>query len=83
MLEDTNALIGALIAVLGESARLEKLIAGGDLSDADEDKFMDRVEQMHAAYGDLSEEYERRLPKHPGLLSLEALQERVRAETAG
>ena len=83
MLEDTNALIGALIAVLSDSARLEKLIASGDLSNADEDRFMDRVEQMHAAYGDLSEEYERRLPRHPGLLSLEALQQRVKAETAG
>lgn len=83
MLEDTNALIGALTAVLSESARLEKLIASGDLSDADEDKFMDRVEQMHAAYGDLSEEYERRLPGHPGLLSLDALRERIKAETAG
>lgn len=83
MLEDTNALIGALTAVLSESAHLEKLIASGDLSDADEDKFMDRVEQMHAAYGDLSEEYERRLPGHPGLLSLDALRERIKAETAG
>ena len=80
MLEDTNALIGALVAVLSESARLEKLIASGELTDADEDKFMDRVEQMHAAYGDLSEEYERRLPEHPSLLSLDALKARIEAD---
>ncbi len=80
MLEDTNALIGALIAVLSESSRLEKLLASGALSDSDEERLMDRVEQMHAAYGDLSEEYERRLPGHPSLLSLDALRARIEAD---
>jgi len=80
MLENTNALIGALTAVLSESSRLEKLIASGSLSDDDEERLMDRVEQMHLAFGDLSEEYERRLPAHPGLLSLDALKARIEAD---
>ena len=80
MLENTNALIGALTAVLSESTRLEKLIASGSLSEDDEERLMDRVEQMHLAYGDLSEEYEGRLPVHPGLLSLDALKARIEAD---
>jgi hypothetical protein len=77
MLEDTNALVGALIAVLSESKRLEALIAGGTLSQEDEDRMIDRAEQIQLAYGDLSEEYERRLPDHPRLLSLAALNARI------
>jgi hypothetical protein len=77
MLEDTNALVGALIAVLSESKRLEALIAGGTLSQEDEDRMIDRAEQIQLAYGDLSEEYERRLPSQPRLLSLEALKARI------
>jgi hypothetical protein len=80
MLENTNALIGALTALLSESSRLEKLIASGSLSDDDEERLMDRVEQMHLAFGDLSEEYERRLPAHPGLVSLDALKSRIEAD---
>ena len=81
MLKSTNALIGALIAVLSESSRLEKLIASGNLPDTEEERLMDRVEQMHAAYGDLSDEYERRLPENPGLLTLDALEARIEAES--
>ena len=41
---------------------------------------MDRVEQMHAAYGELAEDYERRLAHHPGLLSLDSLKARIASE---
>ena len=80
MFANTNALVGALIAVISESARLEALIAGGSLPEDEEERLMDRVEQMHAAYGELAEEYERRLPDHPRLLSLDALKARIAAE---
>jgi hypothetical protein len=82
MLESTNALVGALIALLSESRRLEGLIASGSLSQEDEERLIDRVEQMHLAYGDLSEEYERRLPDHPRLATLEALKARIEAESS-
>jgi hypothetical protein len=81
MFANTNALVGALIAVMSESSRLEALIAGGSLPDEEEERLMDRVEQMHAAYGELAEEYERRLPDHPGLLSLDALRARIAKES--
>ena len=81
MFANTNALVGALIAVLSESQRLEALIASGSLSDDEEERLIDRAEQVHAAYGELAEEYERRLPDHPRLLSLNALKARIAAET--
>lgn len=80
MLENTNALIGALTAVVSESSRLEKLVASGSLSEPEQERMMDRAEQLDAAYGDLSEEYERRLSDHPALLSLEALRARIEAD---
>jgi len=80
MLESTNALMGALIAVLSESRRLERLIASGTLSQDIEERLTSRVEQMHAAYGDLSEEYERRVAGRPTLLSLDALKARIASE---
>lgn len=80
MFANTNALVGALIAVISESTRLEALIAGGSLPEDEEERLMDRVEQMHAAYGELAQEYERRLPDHPRLLSLDALKARITSE---
>lgn len=80
MLKNTNALIGALIAVLSESQRLEKILSSEVLSDAEESRISDRVELMHLAYADLSEEYERRLSTHPNLLSLDALRIRIASE---
>jgi hypothetical protein len=82
MLKSTSALVGALIAVLSESTRLERLIASGNLSETEEERLIDRTEQMHAAYGDLAEKYERRLVDQPGLLTLDALKARVEAERA-
>lgn len=81
MLESTNALIGALVAVLAESKRLEAALASGTLSESDEDRISDRLEQMHLAYADLSEAYEQRLPDHPKLLSLDALKARIASES--
>lgn len=80
MFANTNALVGALIAVISESARLEALIASGALPEDEEERLMDRVEQMHAAYDELAQEYERRLPDHPRLLSLDALKARITSE---
>ena len=82
MLESTNALIGALIAVMREIRRMEAALSDETRAESDEADLEALGEQLHEAYADLAEVYEARQAQHPSLLSLEALQARVNAEAA-
>lgn len=78
MLESTNALIGAQIAVLRELQRCRSLIDGGLLSEEAEEEMGPFIDQLHEALADLSECYESRRAAHPNLLTLEQLEQRVK-----
>ncbi|AEG02523.1 hypothetical protein Metme_4172 [Methylomonas methanica MC09] len=78
MLESTNALIGALIAVLRELQRCRSLIDGGLLSEEAEEEMGPFIDQLHEALADLSESYESRRAAHPNLLTLEQLEQRAK-----
>jgi uncharacterized protein (DUF885 family) len=82
MLESTNALIGALIAVMREIKRMEAALSDEKRAESDAADLEALGEQLHEAYADLAEVYEARQAKHPSLLSLEALRERINAEAA-
>ena len=82
MLESTNALIGALIAVMREIKRMEAALSDGTQPESDATDLEALGEQLHEAYADLAEVYEARQAMHPSLLSLEALQARINAEAA-
>jgi len=73
MLESTNALIGALIAVMRELDRCEKKLAGGSLTEDEEEALGPFIDQLHEALADLSAVYEERRKEHGHLLDLEAL----------
>lgn len=78
MLESTNALIGALIAVPRELQRCQSLIDGGQLTEEEEEDMGPFIDQLHEALSDLSECYELRRTSHPNLLTLEQLEQRVK-----
>ena len=80
MLESTNALAAALIAVLRELKRTQLLLDGGSLPEAEEEELGPFVDQLHEALSDLSAAYESRRLDHPSLISLAALSARVAAE---
>ena len=80
MLESTNALLSALIAVLRELKRCQQLLALGSLPDSEEEELGPFVEQLHEALADLSSAYRSRQAAHPSLISLETLNARIAAE---
>jgi hypothetical protein len=80
MLESTNALIAALIAVLRDLKRCSYLLESGSLSDAHEEELGPFVDQLHEALSDLSQAYEARRAEHPNLLPLPALLARIDSE---
>lgn len=82
MLENTNALIGALIAVLRELRRCQARLDGGTLPEDAEEEMGPFVDQLHEALSDLSEVYEVRRVGHPQLLTFDQLAQRVAAEPA-
>lgn len=77
MLESTNALIGALIAVLRELNRNQSLVDGSLLTEEEVEGLEPYIDQLHEALSDLSECYESRRASHPNLLTLEQLRRRV------
>ena len=72
MLESTNALIGALAAVVRELDRCQLLVDSGNLEDSAEEAMGPLIDQLHEALADLSEAYEARRAQHPQLLDLPA-----------
>lgn len=82
MLESTNALLSTLIAVLRESRRCQHLLDGGALPEAEEEELGPFVNQLHEALADLSSAYVARQSENPNLISLEALNARIAAETS-
>jgi hypothetical protein len=80
MLESTNALLGALIAVMTEIDRCDKLVANQSLAETAEEELGDYLNQLQEALADLGEAYEARLADHPTLLPLHQLRERVRSQ---
>jgi len=77
MLESTNALIGALIAVMRDSDRCQRLFAASTLAQQEEDKSTDYAEQLDEALSDLRDEYVTRQPQ-AALLTYEELRELVK-----
>ncbi|WEN15107.1 hypothetical protein PY254_00020 [Rhodanobacter sp. AS-Z3] len=73
MLESTNALIGALAAVIREMKRCQNELDSGLLAEQAEEDLGVFAEQLHEAYADLAAEYEARLSLHAGLLDVDAL----------
>jgi hypothetical protein len=82
MFESTNALIAALIAVMRDLRRCERLLAGGLLPDSEEEEIGPLVDQLHEAIADLSDAYVTRQAEHPNLLSLEELTAKIAAEVS-
>ncbi len=80
MLESTNALIGALIAVLRELRRCQDLIDGGTLPERAEEEMGPFIDQLHEALSDLSHTYESRRSTYPTLLTFDALAQRIANE---
>ena len=80
MLENTNALIGALIAVLRELRRCQALIDGGTLPEQAEEEMGLFIDQLHEALSDLSYTYESRRSEYPTLLSFDELAQRIATE---
>ena len=80
MLESTNALLAALIAVLRELKRCQLLLDSGSLPEAEEEEVGSFVDQLHEALSDLSTAYESRRSEYPNLISLAALRTRIAAE---
>ena len=80
MLESTNALIGALIAVMREISRTEVALSEGARVVSDATDLETLGAQLHEAYADLAEAYEARRATHPSLLSLDDLRERISSE---
>ena len=80
MLESTNALIGALIAVMREVDRCDAIVAAESLPAEEEEELGDYMNQLQEALSDLREVYEARLPEHPTLLPYGELRQRVRSQ---
>lgn len=80
MLESTNSLLAAMIAVLRELKRCQLLLDNGSLSDAEEEELGPFVDQLHEAFSDLSTAYELRRSEHQHLISVAALRARIAAE---
>lgn len=80
MLESTNALIGALIAVMREIDRCDALITSQALSEEAEEELGEYLNQLQEALPDLREVYEVRLTEHPQLLPYLALRDYVKAQ---
>jgi hypothetical protein len=80
MLESTNALVGALTAVLRELRRSQLALESEALSLAEEEELGPFVDQLHEALADLSAAYEGRLPEHPKMIPLAELREKIASE---
>ena len=80
MLESTNALVGALIAVMREVDRCDALIASQALPEDEEEELGDYMNQLQEALADMREAYEARSTEHPSLLQYDALRTHVKAQ---
>jgi hypothetical protein len=80
MLESTNALMGALIAVMKEIDRCDTLIAKQELSETEEEELGDYLNQLQEALADLGAVYETRRLDHPALLPLPQFREHIKSE---
>jgi len=76
MLESTNALIGALAAVVREIDRSRRRLEDGLLDGNEEEALELLMEQLDEAFSDLAQEYENRLASHPYLLDLASFRKR-------
>jgi hypothetical protein len=82
MFESTNALIGALIAVMREVDRCDALVGAQTLPEEEEEDLGDYMNQLQEALSDMREAYEARLPEHPTMLPYAELRARVKAQQA-
>lgn len=80
MLENTNALIGTIIAVLRELRRCQALLDEGSLDEDAEEEMGDFVNQLHEALADLSAVYNLRLTPDSKLLTIDELVVRIANE---